>query len=152
MSRTLAHITALTALALSAAVWPAAADTIRVSGGCEASDRIPNSQWTTCAARADTTFTFNAAGVGTMYALRIAAPSTHCSAVNYQVWSVTDRNRMFGKTRRFLGAGENEIVNIGNDFPPGNQTVAIRVLGQMGGCNEGRMESWAAFVELVVIP
>lgn len=124
----------------------------QLSGTCEVSDRIPNSQWTTCGTRRDAVFTFRSDGVPTMYGLKITAPPAHCSAVNYQVWSTTNANQMYGKTQRFLNAGESEIVPIGNEFPRGNVTVAIRVLGQMGGCNVGAMQSWGATVELVVIP
>ena len=58
---------------------------------------------------------------------------------------------MYGKTQRFLNAGESEIVPIGNAFPRGAITVAIRAVGQMGGCNAGVMSSWGATVEAVVV-
>ena len=141
--------TALTALTLLvAAAGPAAAEQVQVSGQCEVSDRIPNSQWTTCGAQHDATVKFSSRGPDTTYTATFTAPTTHCSAVNYQVWSVRDANLMYGKTVRFLNAGETETVSIGSGFPRGNQTVAIRVLGQMGGCNEGRMASWAALVDI----
>lgn len=143
----------LTVVVLAAAVaWPAAADQVLVSGTCEVSDRIPNSQWTTCGARVDATVKFYSRGPDTTYTATFTAPPEHCSAVNYQVWSLRDPNLMHGKTRRFLNAGESETFSIGNGFPRGNQNVAIRVLGLMGGCNEGRMESWAAAVNIMPTP
>jgi hypothetical protein len=124
----------------------------QVSGTCERSDRIPNTQWTTCATPRDAIFTFRSDGEPTMYGLKITAPSAHCSAVNYQVWSTSGPEHMYARTQEFLNAGESELVQIGNEFPRGNVAVAIRVLGQVGGCNTGAMQGWGARVELVVIP
>jgi hypothetical protein len=58
---------------------------------------------------------------------------------------------MLGKTQRFLNAGERDIVSVGNNFPVGNNTVIIRAIGQMGGCNVGAMHSWGAIVDVAVV-
>lgn len=121
----------------------------QIGATCESSSRIPNSQWTTCESRTPATYTFYSAGPGIPYSLSMTAPSGHCSAVSYQVWS--SGGGMLGKTQRFLNAGERDVVGIGSTFPTGNITVVIRAVGQMGGCNVGAMHSWGAIVDVAAV-
>ena len=97
-------------------------------------------------------FSFQSDGVGVQYGVKITAPPGHCSAVNYQVYATYDQNHLLGRTRDFLNAGQNEIVPIGSEYARGLQIVEIRVLGKVGGCNQGRMSGWGAHLELVIIP
>ncbi|MFN9779950.1 MAG: hypothetical protein ACK55V_08580 [Alphaproteobacteria bacterium] len=131
------------------AVPSAIAVPAQIGATCDSSSRIPNSQWTTCESLTEATYTFFSAGPGTPYSLSMTAPSGHCSSVSYQVWS--RGGAMLGKTQRFLNAGEREVVGIGSGFPAGNNTVVIRAIGQMGGCNVGAMHSWGAIVDVAVI-
>ena len=148
-------IIAATALAALSGIQPSAAGTpTQVSVQCASTDRTPDISpgvaYTTCFG--DATYSFQSDGIPTAYGLKITAPSTHCSSVNYQVYATYDRNRLLGRTRNFLAAGQSEIVPIGNDYARGLQVVAIRALGITGGCNQGSMSGWGALVELVVIP
>ncbi|MBP6012091.1 MAG: hypothetical protein KBA31_07675 [Alphaproteobacteria bacterium] len=153
MQRNIAAATfAATALIALAAV-PASAGQTRVEVTCAASDALPPAGpglvYTTCAGQQQ--YRFQSDGIPTSYGIKFTAPPTHCSDVNYQVYA-TYEDRLLGRTRAFLAAGQSEIVPIGNDFARGLQVVNIRALGKVGGCNQGRMHSWAALVELVVIP
>lgn len=131
------------------AVHPAMAVPAQIGATCDSSSRIPNSQWTTCESRTPTTYTFYSAGPGIPYSLSLTAPSGHCAPVSYEVWS--RRGVMLGKTQRFLNAGERDIVSVGSNFPVGNNTVIIRAIGQMGGCNVGAMHSWGAIVDVAAV-
>jgi hypothetical protein len=149
MSTNLA-IAALVAAGFGAlSIHAAMAVPAQIGATCESSSRIPNSQWTTCESRTPATYTFYSAGPGIPYSLSMTAPSGHCSSVSYQVWS--RGGAMLGKTQRFLNAGEREVVGIGSTFPTGNNTVVIRAVGQMGGCNVGAMHSWGAVVDVAAV-
>jgi hypothetical protein len=149
MSTNLA-IAALVAAGFGAlSIHAAMAVPAQIGATCESSSRIPNSQWTTCESRTPATYTFYSAGPGIPYSLSMTAPSGHCSSVSYQVWS--RGGAMLGKTQRFLNAGEREVVGIGSTFPTGNNTVVIRAVGQMGGCNVGAMQSWGAIVDVAAV-
>jgi hypothetical protein len=131
------------------AVSSANAVPAQIGATCESSSRIPNSQWTTCESRTAATYTFYSAGPGVPYSLSLTAPSGHCAPVSYQVWS--RGGAMLDKTQRFLNAGEREVVSVGSNFPVGNNTVVIRAIGQMGGCNVGAMHSWGAIVDVAAV-
>lgn len=145
----------LSALAVSGNLYVASAgERGQVSVQCAASDALPpagpNLVYTTCAGEAK--FQFQSDGIPTAYGIKFTAPSTHCSAVNYQVWATYNPDLMLGRTRNFLEAGQSEIVPIGDDFARGLQIINVRALGKVGGCNTGRMSGWSAIVEVVIIP
>ena len=126
----------------------------QVSVQCAASDQLPPAGpgliYTSCAG--ESKFQFQSEGIPTAYGIKFTAPSTHCSAVNYQVWATYNPDLMLGRTRNFLEPGQSEIVPIGDDFARGLQVVNVRALGKIGGCNTGRMSGWSAMVEVVIIP
>ena len=159
MMSSISRISAMLAptLLVGLILQPAIAGTpTQIGATCQASDPIatgtPGVTYTTCGVVNDPRFSFQSEGPGTQYALKITAPPTHCSAVNYQVYATYDLNRLLGRTQNFLEPGQSEIVPVGNDYARGLQVVAIRVLGKVGGCNQGRMSGWSGLVELVIIP
>ena len=126
---------------------------VSIGTTCEISDTIPsNPPMTTCGVRMDPRFSFASDGPGTQYGIKVTAPPAHCSPVNYQIYATYDLNLLLGRTANFLNGGQSEIIPIGNSFARGEQVVAIRALGKVAGCNQGRMQSWGAILELVVIP
>jgi hypothetical protein len=153
------RILILPALAMFACAGPQSAlagEPTQIGASCQASDPIvtgtPGLTYTTCGVADDPRFSFQSEGPGTQYGLKFTAPPTHCSAVNYQVYATYDLNHLLGRTQNFLEPGQSEIVPVGNDYARGTQVVAIRVLGKVGGCNQGRMSGWSGLVELVIIP
>jgi hypothetical protein len=127
--------------------------TVRVQGICQDSQLLPQfdpsmPRYTTCAQHPQTSFSLDSDGVGTEYGLQVTTPREHCSKVQYQAWI---GDRMLGKGT-FMGPGETQFIPLGNSFARGNHRFDIRVLGEVGGCNQGRMHSWAAFVAIVIIP
>jgi hypothetical protein len=155
MTRLVWGLISVAATAACGMVLPAwAGERAQISVQCTYSDQLPPAGpgliYTTCAG--DARFSFQSDGVPTAYGLKFTAPTTHCSAVNYQAYATYDVNHLLGRTRNFLEPGQSEIVPIGNDFARGLQVVTIRVLGKVGGCNTGRMSGWSATVEAVVIP
>jgi len=130
---------------------------VQVSGTCAHSEPIRDASGqiyeglVVCGSQRETTFTFVSDGPGTNYAVRMTAPAAHCSPIQYQVWTPGAGGSMYGKTR-FLNRTESEIVPIGSSFTRGNNTVAIRVLGKISGCNAGAISSWGGQVELLHMP
>ena len=155
MARRLLELLSVAALvACSGVVTASAGERGQVSVQCTYSDQLPPAGpgliYTSCAGEAK--FQFQSDGIPTAYGIKFTAPSTHCSAVNYQVWATYNPDLMLGRTRNFLEAGQSEIVPIGNEFARGLQVINVRALGKVGGCNTGRMSGWSAIVEVVVIP
>jgi Protein of unknown function (DUF3421) len=68
--------------------------------------------------------------------IKLTAPSTHCSAVSYEVL-----HGGFSQKTRFLQPGESTQVRVrlskGADYQ-----LIIKAIGKNGGCNTGRLASW----------
>jgi hypothetical protein len=145
---------AVSGLGLAAALGAATAGApVRVQGICLDSQLLPQfdlnaPRYNTCAQHPQTSFHFDSDGVGTQYGLQVTTPREHCSKIQYQAWI---GDRMLGKGT-FMGPGETQFIPLGNSFPRGYHRFDIRVIGEVGGCNQGRMHSWAAFVSVVIIP
>jgi hypothetical protein len=96
-------------------------------------------------------------GATTHFALRISAPTAHCSPIKYVVRRVSPpgTDRLVGETKSgwygFLQPGQSEDVDIGRDWGPGEHEVLIAALGVVEGCNTGQMNSFGVNVELVPI-
>ena len=94
--------------------------------------------------REEAGFSFQSPGPHARFALELAAPSTHCSDVRYDV---LDSSRTFIGSTRFLRPGEMAIANLDAAFPAGSVRVIIRGWGRVGGCNTGQMHSYGVEVK-----
>lgn len=107
-------------------------------------------------------FTFPAASISgaaaaVSYAVRISAPSAHCSPIKYILRRVSPAGRdvVVGETKSgwygFLQPGQSEDVDIGRSWGPGEHTILIAALGIVDGCNTGQMQSFGVNAELVPV-
>jgi hypothetical protein len=127
---------------------PAAAETHYLSASCERSERFDDE--TTC----DGGYaTFSIDAEATHYWVSIKAPAEHCSVVQYHLFQRDASGGFYriGGTR-FLRAGEFEEVTIPDALPRGENVFQLGVTGKVGGCNEGVMSSWGAYVTPMVVP
>lgn len=127
---------------------PAAAQTQYVSASCASSERFDDE--TTCDG-GYATFTINAEA--THYWVSLKAPAEHCSVVQYHLFQRDASGGFYriGGTR-FLRAGEFEEVAIPEGLPRGENVFQLGATGRVGGCNEGAMSSWGAYVTPMVVP
>jgi PhoPQ-activated pathogenicity-related protein len=131
---------ALTAASVAGFSTAAAAETFTVA--CNSTGQV-------CDATA--TLRFNADGPGVEYGITLKAPTTHCSAVSYLVYSNDGQRRLLGRTQ-FLNAGQWSYVSLGSNLARGHQTVLIGAEGQRGGCNTGRLQSWGVDAAASIVP
>lgn len=138
---------AVAALSLVGAT-PAAAETHYLSASCERSERYDDE--TTCEG-GYATFSINAEA--THYWVSIKAPHEHCSAAQYHLFQRDASGGFYriGGTR-FLNAGEFEEIAIPDALPRGETVFQIGVIGKVGGCNQGAMSSWGAYVTPMIVP
>lgn len=94
---------------------------------------------------------FNSDGPGVEYGVTLKAPTTHCSAVSYLVYSNDGQRRFLGRTQ-FLNAGQWSYVSLGSNLARGRQSVLIGAEGQVGGCNTGRVQSWGVDAAASIVP
>lgn len=97
------------------------------------------------------TLNFISDGPEIEYAVTLKAPSTHCSAVRYLVYSNDGQRRLLGRTT-FLNAGESSYVFLGNNYARGSQSVLIGAEGWIGNCNTGRLHSWGVEAHAYPVP
>lgn len=114
----------------------------RITGYCSVS--VLRGIETSC--EPEVPFTFSADGSVHRYVMTITAPATHCSKVSYRLRF--DGQVQAGVGTERLSPGESSRMYAGNDWPEGPVTVWISARGYVGGCNTGRLESWAADISV----
>ncbi|MBL8536075.1 MAG: hypothetical protein JNM59_01585 [Hyphomonadaceae bacterium] len=114
---------------------------------CQGSDPSPFGDALVCRGFAE--ITLNSDGPGAQIAVRLTAPPTHCTAVQYVVQNVsTERGVMSG----WLEPGASELVPAADDLPRGAHRYRIWAWGRIGGCLRDTVHSFAVTVEPTIIP
>lgn len=137
----------LIGLFLASAAASAQAGTANVT--CSSSSRQGN--LVTCNGYA--TVTLNSTSPDLLYALRLTAPSAHCSPVSYGVTRApyaTGADAL-GATGA-LNGGMSEFVYLGRNWAPGAYPLRVSATGYVAGCNTGALGSWGVNWEVVIVP
>jgi hypothetical protein len=88
----------------------------------------------------------SAPNLGQKMLLRIAAPTSHCSDITYEISRFPDFAPI-AVTRR-LAPGEDQILELGEGWAETDSYISITGIGHVGGCNVGEMHSWGALTEV----
>jgi hypothetical protein len=155
-------------LGLMAAPLPAAAQSTYLETTCSASGLVAGGA--TC--DRGVLYDLVSDGSSTIYSLRLTAPATHCSPVQYVVaWPppppppegtlyavpATPLQPFAGGTNYLgetgvLGPGQSGTVDLGRGYPRGPNQLMIMVIGPVQDCNVGAIHSWGVQVQPVIVP
>jgi hypothetical protein len=78
--------------------------------------------------------------------IKLIAPSTHCSVVNYFVEDTQNPRNGISGTQ--LAPGKMSMVQVGLLAKGSTRQFRIRATGVKGGCNTGRLQSWSVKVRI----
>jgi hypothetical protein len=114
---------------------------------CQGSERSPFGDALICRGFAE--ITLNSDGPGAMIALRLSAPNTHCSDIQYFVQRVATES---GSLSNRLEPGGSQLMPIADDLPRGPHRYRIWGWGHIGGCLQNEFQSFGVIAEPTIIP
>ncbi len=80
-----------------------------------------------------------------MLRVQYTAAITHCSNVSVQIFL----DNVLVQTTPFLAPGQSsELFDLSSQLPRRKPKLALQAVGQVGGCNAGRLASWAGTLHL----